>query len=441
MEDTKEVENGLTLGEVFKIILKRIWWVLGATLVCLAVMLMVTQLWYNKREQYYAISYDIVYPEMNGGKYPDGSDLIISDSISLETLTDIKGGKYSNDNPDEFKGVDVNDMHANDGISVSDKVVRSEDGGVKLSCTLSVKAKYFGSVSQARAFLRTVAEYPVNRINAIIADKEYSANLVGYNDAPSYEEKLSALTAQKNYLESEYSKLGAYGEKADAGKASLRNIFTGEQQSDIRAHITAGKYVLDTDVYLEKADAQIAALQLQVEINNKVIKTLRDEQANANGETTPPAVTDPYDERIASLAHQNGELLTRIETIEETVKEIAKYTDKGTDEYAAKQAFDKRLDDFRVQLEEAAENLKTVSVSIYGDNSRVVFSNNKLEKEGGIHWLISAVLGALVGFVVSAIVVYFVGVSKYKREKLAAAQGSGESSAESEAPVADETAE
>ncbi|MDE7084703.1 MAG: hypothetical protein K2O81_05615, partial [Clostridia bacterium] len=167
MEGTKEVENGLTLGEVFKIIFKRIWWVLGATLVCLAVMLMITELWYNKREQYYTISYDIVYPEMNSGKYPDGSDLIVSDSISLETLTDIKEGVYSKDNPDEFKGINVDDMHANDGITISG-AIKGEDGSVKLSCTLTVKANYFGSVSQARAFLRTVAEYPVNRVNTII---------------------------------------------------------------------------------------------------------------------------------------------------------------------------------------------------------------------------------------------------------------------------------
>ena len=95
MEDTKEVENGLTVGDVFKIIFKRIWWVLGATLVCLAVLLMITELWYNKREQYYLISYDIVYPDIASGKYPDGSDLIVSDSISHETLTDIKNGVYS----------------------------------------------------------------------------------------------------------------------------------------------------------------------------------------------------------------------------------------------------------------------------------------------------------------------------------------------------------
>lgn len=440
MEDTKEVENGLTLGDVFKIILKRVWWVLGATLVCLAVVLMVTQLWYNKREQYYTISYDIVYPEMNGGKYPDGSDLIVSDSISLETLTDIKGGKYSAENPNEFKGVNVDDMHANDGISVTDKVVRSEDGSVKLSCTLTVKAKYFVSVAQARAFLRTVAEYPVNRVNSIIADKEYSANLVGYNDAPSYDEKISALTAQKNYLESEYSKLGSYGEKADAGKASLRNIFTSSQQSEIKAHIIAYKYVLDPEAYKESASAEIAALNKKIDDNNNIVKALRDEQENASSQSTPPAVTDPYDERIAALTEENGKLQNQIDAVNATLTAIASYTAEGEDK-EAKQAFDKRLDDFRVQLEEAAETLKTVSVSIYGDNSRVVFSNNKLEKEGGISWFISAILGALLGFVVSALVVYFIGAPKYKREKFAADKVSGEDAAESKVHEKVETEE
>lgn len=422
MEDTKEVENGLTVGDVFKIIFKRIWWVLGATLVCLAVLLMITELWYNKREQYYSISYDIVYPDIASGKYPDGSDLIVSDSISHETLTDIKNGVYSKENPDEFKNIDVDNMYSNDGISVSDKVVKGDGGNVKVSCTLTVKAKYFGSVTQARTFLRTVAEYPVNRVKSAMTEKDHVAHLTGYNDAPTYDEKISALTSQKNYLESEYTKLSAYGEKAAAGIASLRNIFTASQQSEIKSHITAFKYVLSPETYKDGAAAEIAALNKQIEDNKKIIAELRTEQSKAN---TPadgtPVVTDPYEERIAAIIENSGKLKNRIDEINETLAAIEIYTAEGA-EKDAKQAFDKRIDDIRIQLEQAAQTLKSVSVSIYSDNSRTVFSNNKLEKEGGIHWAISAVLGALLGLVVSSIVVYFVGVSKYKREKFAAAQ-------------------
>ncbi|MDE7084078.1 MAG: hypothetical protein K2O81_02410, partial [Clostridia bacterium] len=279
-------------------------------------------------------------------------------------------------------------------------------------------------------------------VNTIIANKRYSANLVGYDEAPSYEEKISALTAQKNYLESEYSKLSAYGEKADAGKATLRNIFTTSQQNELKAHIIAYKYVLSPETYIDGAAAEIAALEKKIADNINIIEGLRKEQEEANKlPNNVPVVTDPYEDRIAALIEDNGKLQNNIDSINATLTAIESYTVEGADK-EAKLAFDKRLDDFRVQLEGAAETLKTVSVSIYGDNSRVVFSNNKLEKQGGISWVISAILGALLGFVVSSVVVYFVGVSKYKREKLAAAKSCGKADAESgtEAEVVAEAA-
>ncbi|MCM1438366.1 MAG: hypothetical protein NC131_04035 [Roseburia sp.] len=437
MEDTKdmETENVMTLGDIFKVIFKRIWWVLGATVLCALILLLITELWYNKKEQYYTISYDIVYPDVASGKYPDGSDLIVSDSISYSTLNDIKEGKYSEKDPNEFKGIDVREMYTEDDISVTDRLVKSDGDSAKISCTLTVKARYFTSASQARAFLRTVAAYPVNRTNSVMADKAYNANLSAYASASTYEEKLDALSAQKSYLESEYTKLKGYGEKADEGIASLRNIFTSAQLNDLEAHILAGRYVYDPVTYKAEADAQKASLGLQIADNENTIAALREEQKKASAGSA--VVDDHYDERIASLTATNAGYRNRISAIDETLAAIEKYTsEEDTAEKAAKQAFDTRLYDYYEQLSKATQTLKSVSISVYGDNSRTVFSGNKLEKEGGLHWALSLILGALLGLVVSAIVVYFVGAPGYKREKLAAAQGG-----EPAAPKAEKGAE
>ena len=232
----------------------------------------------------------------------------------------------------------------------------------------------------------------------------------------TYEEKINALVSHKNYIEEEYTKLKDYGELADVGIASLHNLFTSAQQSDLRAHITAEKYVYDTETYKAEAATQKASLSLQIENNNKIIEALRGEQKN--GSTAPE--TDPYDERIASLTQQNGELQNRIKTIDDTLAAIEKYSDENSEESKAKYAFDSQLDGYYNQLVDAAETLKTVSVTVYNDNSRVVYSSNKLEKQGGIHWVLAAVLGAVLGCVVSGVVICIIDLPKYKRGKLAA---------------------
>ena len=414
------MERGLTLGEIFKVIFKRIWWVLGATVLGLIAAVLISELWYNRETEYYTVSYEIVYPDSGSGKYPDGSDLFAEESISLTTLSDIKNGRYSESNPDEFKGIDVNDMYVDDGISISERVVRSEDGNIKRTYTLTVKAKYFSSQPQAHAFMRTVADYPVNRVKSIMTDKDYVASLSGYGDAPTYDEKISALIAQKNYLESEYSKLSAYGDKAATGIASLRNIFTASQQSEIKAHITAFRYVLNPETYKNGAAAETASLNKQIEDNKKIIEDLRAEQKNSNiSSDTSSTVIDPYEDRIAAIIENNGKLQNRIDEINETLTAIESYTAEGAQK-DAKQAFDARIDEIRAQLEEAADSLKTVSVSIYNDNSRAVFSSNKIEPQGGLHWAASVILGALVGCILSSIVVCIIDVPRYKRSKLAA---------------------
>ena len=75
--------------DILKVIFKRIWWVLGATAACLLIVVLVTQLWYNKRQQFYSVSYEIVYPDSTSGKYPDGSDLLATPSKTANIPTTI----------------------------------------------------------------------------------------------------------------------------------------------------------------------------------------------------------------------------------------------------------------------------------------------------------------------------------------------------------------
>ena len=442
------MEGGLTLSEIFKVIFKRIWWVLGATAVCLAVAVLVSQLWYNKAEQYYSLSYEIVYPDSASGKYPDGSDLFAEESVSVKTLTDIKNGVYTPDSPDKFKGIDVNGMHFDDGISAAEKVVKSEDGNIKRLYTLTAKAKYFSSKSQANDFLRTVAEYPVNRVNRIMSTKKYDLYLDVYDNAPSYDEAINALLKQKNFLEQEYSKLQNYGEVAQAGIASLHNILTPSQQEELKAHILAERYVLDAETFKSEAGTRIASLKRLIDENEKILASLREAKRGENAALTDNTgtaayiktlsvnacaslyegstiVTDPYDAEIARLTVENGEMQNSIDNINATLSAIEKYTDEGTAEYAAKQAFDARFQAIRTQLADAATTLKTVSVSVYADNSRVVYSSNKLATQGGVHWLASAFLGAVIGLIISSLVIGIIDVPKYKRAKLAAADKDG----------------
>lgn len=430
-----EDERGLTIGEIFKILLKRVWWVVGATALCLLLVVLVTQLWYNKNNQYYTVSYDVVFPNDASGKYPDNTEVLSADFISLRTLTDIKDGVYSTEDPDEFKKIDVDKMIRNDDISVT----KSDSHRY----TLTAKAKYFSNKEQARKFLRTVAYYPVLRVNKIVEDKKYGVYFDIYDNAHTYEEKIEALVKQKTYLESSYADLMNYGTEVEVNSAALHNLFTEVQRSTLDAMIAANYYVLDTENYNAEADARIAAIELQISENDLIINKLidmRDGKTEESGvsvysesrigdEQEPVSSLNAFDLEIAQLVVKNGELQNQINKINKTKSSIAEYTVEGSDKNKAWKDFESKLEGYRTQMEQATSTLKSVSEKVYSGNSRVIFAGNKMERAGGIGTIVSAVLGAVVGFAAAAIIVCIIDVPKYKR-KMALAEGAEKESGE-----------
>ena len=427
-----EEENGLTLGEIFKVIFKRIWWVVGAAALGVLLVVLVTQLWYNKTKQYYSVTYEIVYPNSQSGRYPNGNEFLISDSISSETLAEIKAGKYSED-VGEFANVDVDKMLKNDAIRLSTKLMKREDDSVATSFTLTVMAQYFSGEEQAVNFLKTVASYPVNRVNAIIAERQYWLNLTTYENALTYTDKISALIAQKNYLSGSYLALREYDNQLDVKIAELNNLFTSEQQQTLNDRLKTNFYVLNTNEYVSNAEYRKAVLKKSIDDNDKIIEALkleRDEAVKAQnagqsasgfaGSVYDEVVTNPYDVRIADLTAANTSLRNTIADIDNTLAEIAKYTQEGTPEYTEKNNFDGMLEKYRAELTAATEELAEITTKLYFENSRIIFAGNKVERLGGIGAILSAVVGLLVGAILSAIVVCIIDLPKYRRAKLAA---------------------
>ena len=162
-----EEENGLTLGEIFKVLLKRIWWMVGAVAAGILLVVLVTQLWYNKAKQTYSVQYDVVFPYSENGKYPDGSDFLIGDMISLATLTAVK------ESDEKFSSVNVEGMVAEDDITIVR--VYDKDAVNEIffrTFKLEIVAKYFKDDEQAVNFMKAVADYPINRVNEVIESKE-----------------------------------------------------------------------------------------------------------------------------------------------------------------------------------------------------------------------------------------------------------------------------
>jgi capsular polysaccharide biosynthesis protein len=76
-------------------------------------------------------------------------------------------------------------------------------------------------------------------------------------------------------------------------------------------------------------------------------------------------------------------------------------------------AFANKLDAYKVALENQAASLKTVSIAIYSGQSKTIYTTNRISVDGGVNIIIAAVAGAVLGFIIAAIVICIIDMPKY----------------------------
>jgi hypothetical protein len=416
-----EEEKGISIGEIFKIIFKRVWWVVGVTVAFLIVFVLLVQFVYNPSKRTYSVSYNFTYPNMASSQYPDGTTFRYTDLISEDTLKEIvdnSEGKYSN--------IDVSEMVANDDISIAYEEVDSDITPIDNNSyvVIEVKSKYFKNSEQAKDFIYDIIQNPKNKINKQIEEMDYSSNLtVGYVNAVTFTDKISYLQSQRTYLLGMYDSLinsyGQYytinGKTLNAYRIELTNTFDNEDQTEVNNELSEKRYVLQYERYLANADTRIALLERDKTYNQNEIDALvteRNKLIQEYGSTTSIEV-ETFNSRIRELTTAQESIEKSITEINETVAAINagnSYKD-ALEEYTAK------LDAFSTKLQEQTNIFKTVRTSVYADKTEITYKGNSVSPDGGLNIILAAVIGLVVGFVLVSIVICIIDLPKYRKER------------------------
>ena len=357
-------EYGITLGEICRIIFRRVWWVIGVTAAFLLITVLLVQFWYNPNNRQYTVSYNIRFPDSSSGLYPDGTPLRVTDSVLLGSLTEIKSGTYSEgeENAPDFSDIDIEDMVENDAISLTAVTTEASDSGEAgwSGYRLTVSYKYFKDSAQAVAFIKKIAEYPIDKAQYIVENALYNYSLTQYDVGTTYEAKIAALINQKNYVMSIYDFIrNNYGETYRPLGASDKTItdyineastiFDSRIQSAYYNTVTANYYVWDTETYKLTANASIEATRIEIANNEAIVSALEEKIAELDKNGTAFDQIEAYHEKIASYVERNTQLETSIKTTEETLAKIEIY-ESDPQAVEDKAEFDAQLDSTRAQL-------------------------------------------------------------------------------------------
>ena len=327
-------EHVISIGEIFRVIFKRVWWVIGVTAAFLLIFVFVVQFWYNKNNQTYTVGYEIYFPGMNDGYYPDGAQYRLDNVTSVETLTEIRESNK------EFDGINVEEMVEKDEISINKVAVTAEDSatGVAQSyITLTVSAKYFKDNDQAAAFIRAVAAYPVTHALEIVETLKHDDSLVIYDASytDTFDKKINLLTEQRSYILSMYDSMistvttngSSYmvnGKTLAQYRAEAAAIFDGDDQNDVNYQLDINHYVLDYETFRNSVDVKIKSLEKTIQNNNNIITAAKEERKalikvlQDSGQTSITVEIAPFNNIIAEYTETNAKLTNQINELKET---------------------------------------------------------------------------------------------------------------------------
>lgn len=429
----EEEQQGLSICEIFKVIFKRIWWVVAVTAAVTIIAVLFMQLIYNRNKVAYNVSYELAYPGSGSNLYPDGTDFRLHDIVSFSTLEQIKSS-----DEEKFGSIDIESMAADDDISIA-KVPASNGEGEYLKIT--VVAKYFKNKTQAVDFIRALVDNPVNKINDMVQTAEYGSNLSAFDNADTYEQKIAYLDEQKRYLLGMYDALiGGNNEylyyvvndnSLNDYRLRVEKAYTEQDKQAISSDLQVNQYVFAAEKYKIWAESRIAALEKEREENETRITALVEARAELlGGENSSSSINtvESFNAEIIKLVNANSNIDIEIEKINNALDYINRAEKPEQD------AFDAKLAAVRANLAKEIETLKTVRSAFYEEKSQVYYKSNKIVASGGINILLAAVIGAIAGFAIVAIVICIIDLPKYKREKY----GIAAQTAADAAPVAKE---
>ena len=418
----EEQREGLTVGDVMRVIGRKIWYILGATVLFTVAMVLLLEFAINPLIATYSMNFRLTFPKEGDATYPDGSPFFYQDMVSSSFLADAKSSD------DKFSHIDTDKMIKNGDITIEAETV-TEEGIVQYTgrYTVTVKGAYFHSGEEAEAFIEAIANAPVERMRSEAKKVNYASDKAVFSSAP-FEERLGLLEQEKATLLAVYDGwIDVYSETYSVRitgengpvvrrlkdfRDSVSALFSTRTREELENALELGGY------YFGDLDTYISQLMLEYGQNAAEIEEIRSVYGVAPVSAMNISSAEDLSGRLAYLIKRN----TRIEnwigivvTEDETGKHVERDAAKGTLQQANVDAFAARLDEEFDTLNREAALLTDVIGAIYARGMSARFDTQKVGSSGDIGIAVGAIGSFVGGFIIAAIVAYIIG-SKKKTE-------------------------
>ncbi len=455
MEDETNQENlqeGMTFSEIWRMMLRRIWYILGAAVLATVIAVLVVCFAVNPGERSYSMEFNLSFPTGAEFSYPDGEPFYFTDMVEKTSLDEVKKGSRLND-------IDTDRMIRRGDIGITAETV-TQNGETRYTgrYTVSAKSSYFSGADQAETFFRAIAQVTVDRMHAEAGNVDYTVSEETFRSAP-FEERLNLLAQERETLLNKYDewiktydaayklKVGETEKPLKEFRAAVTALFGESAQNALENELKSGGYYYTADL-----DAYKAALKAEYARNKTEIEELRNTGASAQNiaYTSSPVLAQPLAAASSTQQKEDGSVIVEQPAlnVSQRLAELigrnanilhwlgSEYLGESGDTVTAtltaekNAAFAARLDEERAKLASAAEELTAVTKAIYERGMQARFDVQKVNAEGGVSAVLVGVATFIVAFLIACCVVYAVDRNRGKD----AAGPSDEAQAQPEEP-------
>ncbi len=424
--ENEEKREGMTVGEVMRILGRKIWYILGAAVLFAVVVVLLLEFVVDPLLATYTMDFRLVFPKEGDASYPDGSPFFWQDIISSAFLSEAKSSNQ------KFSSVDTEKMLKNGDIEIEAETV-TEDGVIAYTgrYTVTVQGAYFRNDDQAEEFIEALANVPVARIRKNAENVDYASSSKTFESAP-YEERISLLAQEKANLLSVYdgwievysetyivrysTENGPVARRLKDFRDSVAALFGDSVREELENDLKFGGYYFCSSE--EELNAHIQRLKLEYARNEAEIEQIRG--ILTIGGSSILRVASPYAGTEGTASQQSGlserlaELITRNNLIDNWVNASGNVQSPSLTKESC-DAFEERLSAEFVRLNEEAALLTNVTEAIYARGMSVRFDKQKVTSSGSIGILIGGIGSFVGGLIIASVVVYVIQVNRKKR--------------------------
>lgn len=393
MENNKTIE--INLGEIFGKIFRHKIILLAVTLIITILGTLLIGVKGNNKVEYTS-TFSLEYPNSKTLTFPDGSKFQYTDIISLSTLKEVK------DKNTTYSNIDVEKMSSDGDITIKHEVDNLTQNS---SYTISVKKSYFESKEVAKSFIADLANTPLEKIESIINEIQYTDYVSTYDNLISYDKKINLFNDQLNGLITAYDKaVESFGnitvnnKALNTHKQEVENYLLINPISILQYDITVNGYAYKSEQLAKEYELERELSHQALLVNNKKIEGLQEQISdllNSIDGSTNVQITELLYPRLAELVEENASIARQIEILDKKISYAKGEKEPNTE-------FEGKLATYHENVKALTETYTKNVIAIYKNQSSVSFASSSIINETEpLSIIIAGLVSLIVGLIIA----------------------------------------